>query len=38
VPLLGSTSILQIAFIIVAALEANKGVIYRSPATIRSIK
>ncbi len=38
VPLLGIMSILQIIFIIVAALEANKGVMYRYPATIRFIK
>jgi uncharacterized protein len=38
VPLLGVMSILQIVFIIVAALEANKGVLYRYPATIRFIK
>jgi uncharacterized Tic20 family protein len=31
-------SILQIIFVIVAALEANKGVLYRYPATIRFIK
>jgi uncharacterized protein len=38
VPLLGIMSILQIIFVIVAALEANKGVMYRYPATIRFIK
>jgi uncharacterized protein len=38
VPMLGIMSILQIIFIIVAALEANKGVMYRYPATIRFIK
>ena len=37
-PLLGIMALLQIIFIIVAALEANKGVIYRYPATIRFIK
>ena len=37
-PLLGIMAILQIIFVIVAALEANKGVIYRYPATIRFIK
>jgi uncharacterized protein len=38
VPMLGIMAILQIIFIIVAALEANKGVMYRYPATIRFIK
>jgi uncharacterized protein len=38
VPMLGIMSILQIVFIIVAALEANKGVAYRYPATLRFIK
>jgi uncharacterized protein len=38
VPLLGIMSLLQIILIIVAALEANKGVMYRYPATIRFIK
>jgi uncharacterized protein len=38
IPMFGIMSILQIVFIIVAALEANKGVLYRYPATIRFIK
>jgi uncharacterized protein len=37
-PMLGVMAILQIIFIVLAALEANKGVIYRYPATIRFIK
>ncbi len=38
VPLFGIMAILQIIFIVVAALEANKGVLYRYPVTIRFIK
>jgi uncharacterized Tic20 family protein len=38
VPFLAIMAVLQIIFVILAALEANKGVMYRYPATIRFIK
>jgi uncharacterized Tic20 family protein len=38
VPFLAIMAVLQIIFVILAALEANKGILYRYPATIRFIK
>jgi uncharacterized protein len=38
IPVLGIMALFQIILVIVAALEANKGVVYRYPMTIRFVQ